>query len=150
YGHTPSASARLETLKKRLNQRAFVAARRLVTWSQWARDSLVSDYGVAAEKIAVIPPGIDTARWNFPPRPARANRPINLLFVGADLLRKGGGTLLAAFRHLPASANAHLHIVTRSEATLAELPNVTVHRGITPNSDALLQLFADADLFVFP
>ncbi len=60
YGHAPSSNARMEALKKRLNQRAFGAARHLVTWSQWAKDSLVADYGVPAEKITVIPPGIDT------------------------------------------------------------------------------------------
>ena len=46
YGHAPSGSARLEALKKRLNQRAFRSARHLVSWSQWAKDSLVADYGV--------------------------------------------------------------------------------------------------------
>ncbi|MBV9852429.1 MAG: glycosyltransferase, partial [Armatimonadetes bacterium] len=81
YGHAPSGSARLEAVKKRLNERAFRAARHLVTWSQWAKNSLVMDYAVPADKVTVIPPGIDTACWDFPARPAPGNRSVNLLFV---------------------------------------------------------------------
>ena len=150
YGHMPSGNARVEAMKKRLNQRAFGAARHLVAWSQWAKDSLVADYGVPAGKISVIPPGIDTARWDFPERSVSAGRPVQLLFVGGDFVRKGGDTLLDAFRALPESVNAHLHIVTKTEGVGDDLPNVTVHRGVAPNSEPLLRLFAGADLFVFP
>ena len=149
YGHR-TGSGRLEALKKRLNQRAFAAARHLVTWSQWAMDSLVRDYGMPAEKISVIPPGIDTSLWQFPNRPQPPDGSVNLLFVGGDFVRKGGDVLLDAFRQVPASANAHLHVVTQTEAIGAHCPNVTIHRGVTPNSERLLRLFSEADLFVFP
>ena len=150
YGHRPSGHARVEAIKKRLNERAFAAARHLVAWSQWAKDSLVADYGVTPEKISVIPPGIDTARWDFPARPPSASRPVHLLFVGGDFARKGGDTLLEAFGRLPTEAAAHLHIVTQTEGVGDGLPRVTVHRGVAPNSEPLLRLFAGADLFVFP
>ena len=149
YGHAPSGDARLEALKKRLNQRAFRSARRLVAWSQWAKDSLVTDYGVPADKILVIPPGIDTDRWDFD-RAARRSGPINLLFVGGDFARKGGDTLLEAFARLPPALDVHLHIVTKTRGVGEGLPRVTVRRDVAPNSDALLRLFAQADLFVFP
>ena len=150
YGHSPSGSARLEAVKKRMNQRAFKAARRLVTWSQWAKDSLIADYGVPDAKIAVIPPGVDTAQWTFPRGPKPAGAPVQILFVGADFARKGGETLLEAFSGLPAKVNAHLHIVTRTAGVRDGLPNVTVHRDVAPNSERLRCLFADADLFAFP
>jgi glycosyltransferase involved in cell wall biosynthesis len=148
YGHVPSANPRLEALKKRLNQRAFGAARHLVAWSQWAKNSLVTDYGVAPEKISVIPPGIDTALWRRA-RPARPDGPINLLFVGGDFARKGGDTLLEAFARLPPGL-AHLTVVTKTLGAGNNLPGIAVRHDIAPNSAALLQLYADADLFVFP
>lgn len=149
YGHQPSANPRVEALKKRLNERALHAARHLVTWSEWAKDSLVADYRVPAEKITVIPPGIDTARWSFSRAGCCNDGPVNLLFVGADFPRKGGDVLLDAFRRLPSSVHAHLHIVTKSE-DVPDVPGVTVHRGLAPNSEPLLRLFSEADLFVFP
>jgi len=148
YGHASSANPRVEALKKRLNQRAFGAARHLVTWSEWAKASLVADYGVAPEKISVIPPGISTALWRRP-RPTRPAGPVTLLFVGADFARKGGDTLLEAFRLLPPNL-AHLTIVTKTKDAGNNLPNVTVRHDVAPNSEALLKLYADADLFVFP
>lgn len=150
YGHVPSSSARLEAFKKRLNERAFAAARHLVTWSDWAKESVVADYGVSADKVSVIPPGIDTQRWRFDRRPRPAGAPVNLLFVGGDFARKGGDALRAAFGQLPASVNAHLHVVTQTENVGDGIANVTVHRGVAPNSETLLRLFGQADLFVFP
>lgn len=148
YGHVPSTNARLEALKKRLNQRAFGAAKHLVTWSEWAKASLVTDYAVAPEKVSVIPPGIDTDLWRQGKR-VRSAGPLKLLFVGGDFPRKGGDTLLEAFSRLPSNL-AHLTIVTKTEEVGNSLANITVRHGIQPNSDALLQLYADADLFVFP
>ena len=152
YGHVPSSNSRLEEVKKRLNQKSFNSARRLVTWSQWAKDSLVADYGVPAEKITVIPPGIDTPRWavdrSVAPHPGR---PVNLLFVGGDFPRKGGDTLLRAFDSLPTSVNIHLNIVTKTADILISDPSrISVWRDIGPNSPQLMKLFAEADLFVFP
>lgn len=149
YGHVPSSNARLEALKRRLNQRAFGSARHLVSWSQWAKESLVADYGVPADKITVIPPGIDTARWDFD-RSARHSGPVNLLFVGGDFARKGGDTLLDAFARLPPALGVHLHLVTKMRGVGEGLPGVTVWHDVAPNSDTLLGLFAQADLFVFP
>lgn len=149
YGHAPSGNARIEALKKRLNQRAFSAARHLVTWSEWAKDSLADDYGVPRDNVTVIPPGIDTIRWNFD-RSARPPGPVTLLFVGGDFERKGGDTLLDAFARLPSSLGVQLNIVTKSPTSGNNLPGVTVWHDIAPNSEPLLRLFAQADLFVFP
>ena len=65
YNHA-TGSGRLEDVKKRLNIRAFSAAKGLITWSEWAKGSLVFDYGVSRDKITVIPPGIDLQKWLFP------------------------------------------------------------------------------------
>lgn len=149
YGHARSCTA-IEGVKSRLNRRAFNAARHLVTWSEWAKSSLERDYGVPAEKVTVIPPGIDLSRWGCNQSPGTKRAPLKLLFVGGDSLRKGGGVLLAAHRRLPASVKVDLHIVTRTAIAAEDAAGVTVHYGLVPNSAALRQLYAEADLFVFP
>lgn len=153
YGHMPG-NGKLESLKARLNQRAFSAARGLITWSQWTKDSLIADYGVPADKIHVIAPGVDIAAWDAARalrKPRSSESPLNLLFVGGDFVRKGGDTLLAAFERLPKPIRqkAHLHLVTQA-TDITPQANITVHNGVTPNSERLRTLFAEADLFVFP
>ena len=159
YVHTPSASGRLETFKKQMNENAFASAQHLVSWSEWAKKSLVADYHVPPEKVSVIPPGIDTARWNFAARLANKEKEagVRFLFVGADFVRKGGQTLLDALAQIPPSEAAQCDIVTktpgvRQMAQAAGVPQgrVMVHENIAPNSPELLDLFARADVFVFP
>ena len=150
YGHSPSSNTRLEAIKKRLNIRAFTAAQHLVTWSQWAKDSLVTDYGMPADKITVIPPGIDMREWGFERDKARSDQPLHLLFVGGDFVRKGGNVLLEAFRRLPPSVNAILHLVTNAPEAPEGRPNICVYRNVKPNSSQMLQLYRQAEIFVFP
>jgi glycosyltransferase involved in cell wall biosynthesis len=147
YNHSPSHHGQVEAAKNAMNRRTFRGARSLVTWNQWGKASLVRDYGVNADKITVIPPGIDLAQWNFPREPHEG--PVRLLFVGGDFLRKGGATLLAAFRQA-LMARCELDIVTRDKVDTQGLTNVRVHSGLGPNSSALMALYRRADLFVFP
>ncbi|MFY7951565.1 MAG: glycosyltransferase family 4 protein [Armatimonadaceae bacterium] len=149
YGHAVG-SGPLETLKYRLNRNAFHAARSLVTWSEWAKRSLVNDYGVPADRVEVIPPGIDVGRWDFGDRHAKGT--VNLLFVGGDFSRKGGDILLQAWGLLPATVRSRcvLHLVTPAPGVGDGVEGVVVHRGLRPNTPELLRLFREADLFVFP
>lgn len=148
YGHTPSAFKPLEALKNALNRRVFRKARKLVTWCDWAKDSLEADYGVAPEKIAVIPPGVDLDKWKSA-RGTDIRHPIRLLFVGGDFLRKGGDTLLEAFR-TSLQQDCELDIVTRDQVNTEGLSGVRVHHGIGSNAPELMALYAHADIFVFP
>jgi glycosyltransferase involved in cell wall biosynthesis len=149
YGHR-AGSARTEALKKRLLMRTLGAAKHIVTWSQWTKDSLVTDYGQPEAKILVLPPGVQ----NPPLLGGRGACPKGIpgaiprcLFVGGDFTRKGGEELLAAWKLL--QPDARLDIVTQSDVK-TDLPGVTVHRGVKPNSPELKALFACAELFVFP
>lgn len=149
YGHATSHE-RVEDAKRRLHRSCFARADRLVTWSQWTKDGLVADYGMPADKITVIAPGVDCERWVPPSRPERApDRPMRILFVGGDLTRKGGHTLLAAARRLRADGvDVELDLVTREE--IEPEAGVTVHHGLGPNSAALIELYWDADVFCLP
>lgn len=147
YDHVPSRYRPIEAVKNALNRRTFHHARRLVTWHEWGKHSLIQDYGVDASKVHVISPGIDLGRWNFP-RGKRDGR-VRLLFVGGDFRRKGGDTLLAAFKR-DLMAECELDIVTREDVNLDGATNVRVHRNLGPNASELMALYRDADVFVFP
>ncbi len=143
YEHEASGGT-AEKLKRRLNMRPLHAARALITWSDWARRSLVDDYGVPRERVTVIPPGIDTDLW---PRPAarEGGGVVRLLFVGGDFARKGGEQVVQAFAGL--RDRCELHVVTRDPV---EALGVHVYRDVAPNSGLLRDLYARADIFVLP
>jgi len=148
YGHIPSANVRLEDLKKRLNQNSFGAARHLVTWSQWTKNSLAADYGVPADKITIIPPGVDQTLF-CPDHAARQGDGVTrLLFVGGNFARKGGEHLLRWAKETSVSAPWELHLVTRD--TVPEVANVIIHRNIGNNAKELVSLYQKSDVFVLP
>jgi glycosyltransferase involved in cell wall biosynthesis len=150
YEHEPGP-AWLENLKWRLNRDCFQKASRLVTWSEWARQSLIHDYGVAGEKITVIPPGVNVKGWAKRSEPAGEAHPVRILFVGGNLARKGGNYLLEAFHQLrnelPKGA-LELHLVTKDQ--VAPEDGLYVYNDMQPNSERLVQLYHHCDIFCLP
>ena len=139
----------LENIKFRLNQTCYRRARRLVTWSEWAKKSLVDDYHVPPEKITVIPPGVNTAEWLRPAARTAHRGAVKILFVGGNLARKGGDLLLQAFRTLrERHPDIELHLVTRD--TVLPEAGVFAYYDVQPNSPQLKQLYFDADIFCLP
>ncbi len=156
YGHIPSKQGWMEKRKFEWNRATFREARALVTWCQWAKTSLVDDYGIPGDKVTVIPPGIDMAQWTFPRPPGRGSATpsgrLRLLLVGGDFARKGGHVLLDAFAN-GLQSTCELDIVTKDEAVrdkVQQMEGVRVHYGLTANCDPLRDLYARADCFVFP
>jgi len=144
YGHAVSGGA-AEAVKRRLNGRPLHAARAVVTWCEWARRSLIDDYGVDGDRVTVIAPGVNLDLW-LRPVPQGTDGPTRILFVGADFARKGGETLLDAFKGL--REGCELHLVTKER--IKPEAGVHVYRDLAPNSDALKNLYATADVFVLP
>ena len=146
YGHTRNNRA-MEALKLRWNRSVYRRAAALVTWCRWAADSLERDYGIARERVSVIHPGVDVARFRPADRP-RSTGAIRILFVGGDFARKGGPDLLQAIRRL--GPRAELHVVTASAVEVPSGMNVHVHRGLAPQSPEIVGLYRSADIFVLP
>jgi glycosyltransferase involved in cell wall biosynthesis len=153
YNHRPAGRGLIDRQKYELNRRAFHAAAGLVTWSDWARRSLINDYGVNGDRVRVLAPGaaasffdIGRVRQSTPQR-ADAKAPVRILFVGGDFYRKGGPILLEAMRGQIGS-RCELHVATQYDVPAQ--PNLFVHHGLEANSPELLRLFAEADLFVLP
>jgi glycosyltransferase involved in cell wall biosynthesis len=115
------------------------------TWSSWAARSLVRDYGVPEDRVSVVYPGVSLSA--APARGGHSSARPRILFVGADLERKGGDLLIDVYRR-SLVGRCELDIVTT--AAIPDGDGVHVHRGVRPNSPELKQLYASADVFVLP
>ena len=147
YAHGTGGKA-VEQAKWRANRACFARATAIVTWAAWTKQGLVDDYDVPAEKVHVIAPGVNTARWGSPAE-RDASGPVRVLFVGGDLVRKGGDVLVAAIEDLRRdSVPVEVDLVTRDD--LAPRDGVRVHHGLTPNSDEIVDLYRRADVFCLP
>ena len=144
-----------EWAKKQINQRQLRAAAHVVSWSQWAKRSLIDDYHVDAHKISVIAPGVDRTVWGAADGAKRSDGVVTVLFVGGDLRRKGGSDLLAAFcaaraRLAAAPTPVQLELVLVTAGTIEPQPAVTVHSSMKPNSPELISCYRNADIFCLP
>ena len=129
YGHSRQADL-IESAKRAVTRRALQGADAVVTWSHWAAESAVRDYGVDARRTHAIPPGVDLRRLR-PDVGPREDGPVRILMVGADFERKGGLDLLDAMRVL--DRPAELDIVSSSAEVPRGLP-IRVHSGVAANS----------------
>ena len=147
YQHHPEKLEFLEKLKFNANVDLFNKAEKFITWSQWAANSLISDYQMPKNKVEVIPVGLDRAVWSNSDKSRESNSVPRILFIGGDFYRKGGDLVLKAFRSLP-KGKAELHIVTRSDIPVEE--HVFIYRNMTPNSQAIIDIYHQSDIFVLP
>lgn len=147
YGHKVRGGL-IEHAKLLVHRAVMSRARMVTAWSEWTKNSLVRDYGVAAEAVTVIHPGTMLANFPYPStRQERRPGPVRILFVGGDFVRKGGDLLLDVFRkHL--RGLTELHLVTAAD--IPEGDGIHVYRGVKPHSPELLRLYADADVFALP
>lgn len=130
---------------------------RLLTVSCAARDEIVREMGVASERIAVVPNGVDAALFRpLPERPRRRGRVVAT--ASADVPLKGLQPLLRAFAILRAGRpEAELVIVGRPRANgpvprlLEELGLNGAVRFVSGLPDwELVELYASADAAVVP
>jgi glycosyltransferase involved in cell wall biosynthesis len=124
---------------------AYRRAHHIFTMSEWARASVIDDYGVAPDKVTATGAGANLV----PAEDALSahDEPI-ALFVGRDFARKGGPELLSAWPAVArAVPGAQLWIVGTDERPHRE-GDVTWHGRI--NADALRGLYQRASVFVLP
>jgi len=136
------ASLKLAHLFERL---VWNQTTRFLPWSNWAARGLESR-GVPADRITVLPPGVDLDDWRPGPKP-RSEGPLRLLFVGGDFRRKGGDMLIQVLNS-DLGAQCRLEVVTRDPVPSSRA-DVHVHR-LEANTPELRALYAQAELFVLP
>lgn len=138
---------------RRGEKNAFAKARAVAVMSEWTRQAALREHpDLPPEKIHHFPPGADLEPFQAmplvrPPKESKGDK-ADLLFVGGDFKRKGGPLLLDCFaQHF--AERARLHLV--SALAPDNLPEgVTAYRDLKPYSQALLDLYGQADIFVMP
>jgi glycosyltransferase involved in cell wall biosynthesis len=129
-----------------MERAVFAAAAHIVTWSEWARRSVIEEHGIGEDKVTAILPG---ARLETFAEPCfDSHEKPRILFVGGDFARKGGQDLLDVFTHHLAG-RAELHLVT-GHPVACSAPDVFVHRGIVAYRPEWHRLFRMADIFAMP
>jgi glycosyltransferase involved in cell wall biosynthesis len=144
----PVYSARVEAMKQVWTRSALGAARHLLAFSTWVKNSYINDYGADPARVTVIPPGIDTERWVPRPELRKNDGKIRILFTGGNFPRKGGPTLLKWAQTSKHRKDIEVHLVTQNEVPSTE--NVVVHNNMRANTPELIELAQSCDIFALP
>jgi glycosyltransferase involved in cell wall biosynthesis len=151
YGHAVGPLL-VERMKNFLTRGSFQRATHLVTFSHWAKNSLVTDYCIPEERVTVNHPGVDLQQWTLQEANRIASREDlvpRVLFVGTDFRRKGGEVLVRSAARMRGSWA--VDIVTREPVPEAEtIPGVRIHRTVKPDTAELLALYGGANIFALP
>jgi len=138
-------------------QRAIYAgAATIFTICDRLRQSFIDDYLIAPEKVVRAYPGANVDANSIPARPLERDRtnPPSILFIGKEFRRKGGDTLLEAFRLVRREmANARLVCVGVEdlEPNQPGVESLGLLRKSNPSErDRLLRAFAEADVVCLP
>ena len=130
-------------------KQCFEAAAKIVTWSDWAKKSVVENYSIDETKVKTVYPGIDLTKLKPIEKPIRdPQRRFRILFVGADFERKRGKDVLQVFLDR-FSETAELNLVTKT-AIECDCPHVYIHNDVKPYTSKWLELYQQSDVFVMP
>jgi glycosyltransferase involved in cell wall biosynthesis len=133
------------------NDRELASADVVLVGSRFARDTLLAR-GLSADKVRLIAYGCDETIHGDPPaRPPRAERPLEVLFVGTVQPRKGLGALIEAFAGID-PRRARLTLLGRMDLprdALAPITDRAVHRPPVPRRE-VAQTMAVADVLILP
>lgn len=126
-------------------QRAYAHAAHIFTWSDYAKRSLVDDYGIAANRVTTV-----GAAGNFD---APSDRPRvfggrTLLFMSSNFARKGGDLLFTAFRQVRHS-RPDLRLLVLGEPIPFCPPGVE-YLGYLPQGEDVIEVLHRADVLISP
>jgi glycosyltransferase involved in cell wall biosynthesis len=126
-----------------------------VPWSNYVSGEIRARVPDAVDRLHVIHPGLPIERWPLRRNESTTGR-FRLLFVGADVERKGLDTLLQAHA-LGLEETCDLDIATQTQTLPASMAadirsrsNVRMHLDLQPGSAELQDLFQRADALVLP
>jgi glycosyltransferase involved in cell wall biosynthesis len=126
----------------------FDSAGAIVAKTESAAASVRDQYGVRDSRLRVVRPGIIPHPADPPAAPGTLGRDLpRIVFVGAQMERKGGSGLVALHqRHL--ADRCELVVVTRER--VARGRNLTVVDDIRPGDPRLWHILRSSAIFAFP
>jgi len=140
-----------------MQKRVARELRHVVTVSECSRRDIANDFAVQADRIALVPNGVDTEV--FAPDPAVARKPLQLMATAsADEPLKGLAVLLRAFAALlPAHPGLRLLVVGKPRAG-GETEKLIALLGLAPHLDfvsgistaELVRHFRESTMVVVP
>ena len=123
------------------------AAAAVFTFSEFARRSIIEDYGDSPERVVSVVAGANQMLESLGEKDYAAPR---ALFVGRDFERKGGPVLLDAWQSVRAHVpEAELTIAGPAQAPSGALPPGVAWVGVVDRA-ALDELYRSASVFVLP
>jgi alpha-maltose-1-phosphate synthase len=140
-------------------KRTYQDMTKIFVMSEYWRNSFITHFGVAAEKVVNVGFGVNI---DVPAAPTKDANSKNIVFIGIDFERKGGDALVKAFRQVKAlnkHADAKLHIIGPRQlpATLANASDndgIVFHghlsREIPEEKQRLEKVLAEGNLLVIP
>jgi glycosyltransferase involved in cell wall biosynthesis len=152
WAHLRGLSSREIKGLVRRQRAAYESAVGCCTFSHWVADSIVSEYGISAEKVHVVGLGSNDSFADVDPGARQWSTP-RFLFVGFDWARKNGELVLDAFAAVRQRyPDATLDLVGGHPRV--ELEGVTGH-GLLAMGDPserarLTALYSGATVFVMP
>jgi glycosyltransferase involved in cell wall biosynthesis len=142
-GYSPrDSSPQFIEREKRVLERATAIA----SMSSWAAGSLMDDYGLAEDKLHVIPPSL--AVLPARKRMAKSGGLVRIGFVGNGFVRKGGPALLELHQERYRD-RAELWIVSSRFQPSPDLVNVRCFKHI-PNHRIIEDFYRQLDIFCLP
>jgi glycosyltransferase involved in cell wall biosynthesis len=154
----PSVPLSAREIEKTLQfeRRVYNSMERVLTFSQYMRDSIVKNYDIAEDRVMALGAGMNLDEIPEP-APDKQYDSQEILFIGVEFERKGGPQLLQAFRALRETHPAAvLHIVGPRKLSIPPPldTNVKYHgflsKGDPRGRELLRQLFNRSSLFVMP
>ncbi|MFC1662942.1 glycosyltransferase family 4 protein [Patescibacteria group bacterium] len=128
---------------KKLERRGLISASRVIALTERTRDYLVDNLDLPADKIKIIPNGVDIDEFPF-----RALSQGPVLFVGRASIPKGIDILFAAVKKY----KFPLAIVTKRLSKVleqeAKVLGITVYKNIP--HDHIDEIYSQASIFVLP
>jgi len=128
-----------------LERRIYQNAKKIICLTEFARQSVLQDYGIELQRTCVIPPGVDLK--TFRTRQRDGSEEVSLLFVATNFKIKGGYLVLEAFEKLRKEHSVKLLVV--GPKIVGEQKDIEF-LGKIDDRNRLAEIYRSADILVHP